>query len=286
MVTPRHPPSLQSLHSTFPSQTLACREFSLDCITDSSALSLFYSRIESPTATVHQRWSVPSSAPYTGSASASAPASASLAASVSSSNLDAMDMDTTGGGSNLNMVPVMVSDDMDVGPGVVTGDGSGGSTMAVMPFGPPPDAMLPHPPAAAGSTGPPGAPLGAASLPVSLNLTSAPSLDLGSGILDSLAGIWVAPYGSHGLEVLHLDYVSQSHACIDYADSTAAAFLAARAAYDADAVDTGRKSGSSSSGGNWPSAVQPQGCSIKAPRLQGLKIIGDANVPASKFRSV
>jgi len=88
--------------------------------------------------------------------------------------------------------------------------------------------------------------------PLKIGSTLSYNDDIGTP-LRQLEGLWVAPYGSHGLEIVCLSHAEQRvpfHRCID------------------------------------ESAKDGKNCPIGLPRLEGLKVVGDANVPASKLSFV
>lgn len=99
--------------------------------------------------------------------------------------------------------------------------------------------------------------------------------------LECLRGLWVAPYGSHGLEILHLRTVMGAPSV---APSPAYSSGRLKASFNRDREV--RQLLASQELENSNSSPNQKNQQLPIPRLEGLKVVGDANVPASKLSFV
>ena len=99
--------------------------------------------------------------------------------------------------------------------------------------------------------------------------------------LECLRGLWAAPYGSHGLEILHLRTVREASSEVP---SPAHSSGRLKASFDRDREV--RQLLASQELKNSNSSPDQKNQQLPIPRLEGLKVVGDANVPASKLSFV
>jgi len=120
-----------------------------------------------------------------------------------------------------------------------------------------------------------------------------PTVSFCTSPLEKLTGLWVAPYGSHGLEILVLSFLGSDPAGLhDTATaSDAPPQLSTRGASMGveTRLPTRTDSGETTSGGvgGFGGGLGGPDCgsalmSGRGGRLEGLKVVGDANVPAGR----
>ena len=168
--------------------------------------------------------------------------------------------------------------------------------------------QLQHANAMAGSTA---AAAATAAVPstVTAGQARATVIPVSSAPLEYLCGLWAAPYGSHGLEILHLRTVGDDKFTSSPArprDKSRAASSSPASAYPYsvscfqpnlsswnnpsmmphDRDTEVRRLLDKQDLGNSNVSPDQKNEQLPIPRLEGLKVVGDANVPASKLSFV